>query len=199
MIDIQVNVRPTAQDWREFKRDWRQSNSSISCAHWYGAALLAAVVLVSGSTYTSLFGFFHLPTAGFLLLLSALLIIPLALNYMELSTAAEPAEGGIFLGPHKLRFRNTGIEMSGPAYSTTISWASIRGVKQTENLVILMFDSAHGLLLPKRNLANADEVFAELSSLIQSGSAKVSRQHAENRCFAAAEHLSALSTVRVLS
>ena len=195
MIDMKVNARPTTADWQEFTQDWRQCNSSISFVHWYSAGLVAALVLVSSSTYTSLFGYFHLPTAGFLVLMLALLAIPLVLNFMELSTAAQPSAGGVFLGPQTYRFRNAGIEISGPAHSTTLSWASIRGVKETDNLVILMFDSAHGILLPKRDIQDADELFRTLNTLLQSGRSCVSRKHAEDRRFSTSQHLPAVSEV----
>ena len=162
MEEVVAHVETNLEDWRAFQKAWCRSGSArVDLGPWLFVAKFA-LWIVMAAAFLALFRIGDWPTAGIVSIIFVATWFYLQIEARKIRKAAEPMPKGLFLGAHRYVFSPTEIHAFGRGYESKISWSAVRNIEETTDHIILYIDSAHGLLLPKRDLANPSDLLTLL-------------------------------------
>ncbi|HZF27147.1 MAG TPA: C13 family peptidase [Steroidobacteraceae bacterium] len=151
---MQVDVTLTREDWYAYAR-YVAARMSVHRRRWWVTSLAVsaaiAVALVVQSTFSG--WHFDAPTA----LIVIVLIYAALWGTAQLQRRSTPVPDA-WLGRKIYEFGPDGLVMQGSKSVARFDWNAISKVEETESHLILMLDQLSGLVIPKRDLAGADQV-----------------------------------------
>ena len=167
MTEIVVTVQVRKTDWSEFQKLWMAEFEKDSPRSLGKKLADAILVLALVSVFYVYRADFHWPTALVVAVIGFMFIGYFFRSYARATEAATPRDNGLFLGQHTYRFTPEKIYSKGPLNLCEYEWDLVNSVRDTENLIILMIDSAAALILPKRDIEDPAELVEKVKILAQ--------------------------------
>jgi hypothetical protein len=163
---IEVSVDVTEGDYLEFCTYLSESVKSRKrrkLAHLITDVLVAFFLAYLIYRYWS---DIHWPTALVMGLVAFYLYGFVVTPLFEGAEAAVPKQNGLVLGKRHYVFSLEGIAESTSYHSGKYNWSIVDGVQETENLIVIMLDSAAGVILPRRDLSEGEALLELIRSKI---------------------------------
>lgn len=159
---MEVLITYEKEDWAAFQAYLEREIPKSVKTPWDGFWVNLIVWAGIGAGTMAAFQYvvdFHWPSGLFVAAIFGVISV-LHLRYLRrIKNGFAPSENGNFLGAHKFKFSDQGVEAEGDGYKAFHEWSVVQEIVRENGLIMLFVDTSSALIFPEAKIANPEYLY----------------------------------------